>query len=69
MGQEKFWGTQNFLEKIFGWKLDSNEGVYNNYPHIFSVWHFVALAVIIGSITTLAIVSKRKDKKWHEVKI
>ena len=55
----------SFLEKVFGWKLDSNEGVYDNYPHIFSVWHFVALAVIILGIVTLAIIAKKKDVKWQ----
>ncbi len=56
----------SFWEKAFGWKLDSNEGVYSNYPHIFSIWHFVVLAIIIGAIITLALVAKRKDKKWQD---
>lgn len=56
----------NFWESVFGWRLDSNESVYEKHNHIFSVWHFVALAVIIGAIVTLCLVARKKDKKWHD---
>lgn len=54
------------LEQIFGWRLDSNESSYYKYNHIFSVWHFVTLGIIIGVIITLCLISRKKDKKWND---
>lgn len=56
----------SFIEKLFGWRLDSNESNYYKYEHIFSVWHFVALALIIAAIVWISVVAKKKDKAWHD---
>ena len=54
-----------FVEKCFGWRLDSNEGG-GSYSHIFSIWHFVVIALIAGGITLLSVIAKKKDKAWHD---
>ena len=54
-----------FFESVFGWRLDSNEREYTKFNHIFSVWHFVVLALIIAGIVALCIVAKKKDAKWQ----
>ncbi|MBQ9790391.1 MAG: YwaF family protein [Clostridia bacterium] len=55
----------NFWEQVFGWHLDSNETEYFKFNHIFSVWHFVALALIVTGIVLLCVVARKKDKSWQ----
>ena len=56
----------SFLESLFGWRLDSNESNYEKIDHIFSVWHFVVLAVIVGGIVFLCLLASKKDRPWQD---
>lgn len=55
----------SFSEKLFGWRLGKNEPT-DNYTHMFGVWHFLILALIIGAIVAICLISRKKDKAWHD---
>jgi len=53
----------SFIEKLFGWRLDSNESTYFKYEHIFSIWHFVVLVLIALAITLLCVYARKASKE------
>lgn len=56
----------SFGEKLFGWHLGKNESDVAAYVHIFSVWHFVALAIIAAAITAICLVARKKSEEWQK---